>query len=281
MGAESKICHPDYVVQSDETELKIPPRSEKFFINRQEYDRWEKRCMLPFRKLAGLNKSYQLVDIRDARRFEQNNIKQSINIPVHLVKTKLFLKSKKIILLSDGYEYVSMVKVCKELSEAGFDAHVLEGGLISWLEEVKDARGLVKNEILYSMPPEILHNESQYRSWIIIELTTESSPKLKQNFKTVYTFKNYPKVDGVSDIIREMNTSKQNEQNLSFLVVDAEGKRFPEFEQWRNDVVHELNIKNLFYMAGGIAGFERFSGQQRAILNKREFTLSNPGGCVR
>lgn len=281
VGNEARVCNSDYTIQDNVTRLNIYPENEELFASNEEYKRWERRCMLPLQKLDHLDKPYQLVDIRDPHRFSENSIRQSINIPVHRIKAKPFLKSKKIILLSDGYERVNMIKACKTLSETGYDAHVLEGGLVSWLEGAKDVQGLYMDERLYSIPPDKFHNESRYRRWIVIDLTTGLSKKLMPYIDTIHSFDHYPNAQELNKLIKRMAKTDQDIHDLSIVVIDSDGMGFGGFKQWRKSILPQLEVNNLFYMASGLAGFEDFAQKQRAILNKLEFTLLNPEGCSR
>ena len=73
------------------------------------------------------------VDIRLAQEYESFRIPGSLNIPLHAVRSKAFLKNKEFILLDAGHDYATLAKGCAALIEQGFaGAKVLAGGLVAW-----------------------------------------------------------------------------------------------------------------------------------------------------
>lgn len=73
-----------------------------------------------------------LVDVRSAEYFEKLRIPGSINLPLHAVKTKSYLKQSPIVLIDEGFSYNRLSGVCKTLNQEGFNAKVLYGGLLAW-----------------------------------------------------------------------------------------------------------------------------------------------------
>ena len=64
--------------------------------------------------LQGLSSEQKivLVDVRGRKEFNRFRIPGSINIPLHFIKTKTFLRTKSLVLVNEGYCYA-----CKEIVE--------------------------------------------------------------------------------------------------------------------------------------------------------------------
>jgi rhodanese-related sulfurtransferase len=79
-----------------------------------------------------LGKRITLVDVRSQEDFERLRIPGSINLPLHAIKTKSYLKQAPIVLTDEGFSYNRLSEVCKTLNQEGFNAKVLYGGLLAW-----------------------------------------------------------------------------------------------------------------------------------------------------
>jgi rhodanese-related sulfurtransferase len=85
-----------------------------------------------FRKTISENKNVLVIDVRKPEDFEKIRIPSSMNMPLFSVKTKLFLKSKQLILVNEGYNYSQLEPECIGLRKAGFKVNILHGGLYYW-----------------------------------------------------------------------------------------------------------------------------------------------------
>ena len=75
-----------------------------------------------------------LIDVRKEADFERCRIPGSLNIPLHTLKTKAFLKSKPLALINKGYNSGTLEKKCLRLMEAGFtDVSFVIGGLYKYV----------------------------------------------------------------------------------------------------------------------------------------------------
>lgn len=93
-------------------------------------------------KMMHENKESVLVDVRQKSDFDRFRIPGSLNIPLHAIKTKTYLKSKVLILVNEGYRYNQLEQECRHLKQAGFNVRILKGGLYSW----KQKGGIVEGE---------------------------------------------------------------------------------------------------------------------------------------
>lgn len=77
-------------------------------------------------------KAIHLVDVRNAADFERYHIPGSLNIGLHAIRTKSFLKGKPLVLVNEGFVLGPLADGCKALNAAGFKATILAGGLVAW-----------------------------------------------------------------------------------------------------------------------------------------------------
>jgi len=70
-------------------------------------------------ELRPLN-GFSLIDVRSDSEFSSFRIAGSINIPLHQIKTKEFLKKLPVVLVSEGRNTSQLEMACKELELSGF-----------------------------------------------------------------------------------------------------------------------------------------------------------------
>jgi rhodanese-related sulfurtransferase len=73
-----------------------------------------------------------LVDVRGEESFKKIHIPDSINVPLHFIKTKGYLKNIHVILVNRGYEQNRLLHQAELLNKKGFEIVVLSGGLAAW-----------------------------------------------------------------------------------------------------------------------------------------------------
>ncbi len=73
-----------------------------------------------------------IVDVRNGKRFDEFRIPGSINIPLHFIKAKNFLKGKQVVMVNEGFSRNRLENECRGLNEAGFNVSILAGGLCAW-----------------------------------------------------------------------------------------------------------------------------------------------------
>lgn len=102
-------------------ELLQQPSSNSFLIGINEA-----------KELINKTKQTVFIDIRPQSQFNEAHIPDSLNIAVHFIKSKTFLKTMHLILVNQGFARASLIEGVSVLRERGFNAHILDGGLTSW-----------------------------------------------------------------------------------------------------------------------------------------------------
>ena len=118
-----------------------------------------------------------LVDVREERQFAQVRISGSLNIPLFAVKTKAFLKTKPVVLIDEGYRPHHLEETCEQLTQAGFEAQFLFGGLNAWRTRSANFNlpplqgDVFAQNVLNRMPPQASFAEGGGKYWLLIDVS--------------------------------------------------------------------------------------------------------------
>ena len=115
------------------------------------------------------NHKITLVDVRNPEDFERLHIPGSLNIPLHAVKTKGFLKSVAVVLVNEGFQYSLLVTECRQLTDMGFKVLILDGGLPAWKRSGNKLAGdLFALEEMQIVSPHVLFQEIRFYTFLIL-----------------------------------------------------------------------------------------------------------------
>jgi len=82
------------------------------------------------------NSGVTLVDTRSTTEFNGFHIDGALNLSVSSLRTKTFLRGKKLILMGSGKADRDLYMACAELRASGFkDIQILQGGVPAWLRQ--------------------------------------------------------------------------------------------------------------------------------------------------
>ena len=121
-------------------------------------------------------KGITLIDIRSPQDFKRLRIPASINIPLHFIKSKTFLKSTPVVLVHEGFGYSRLISECRRLKALGFEISILDGGLPAWHHKGGWLVGdlLALNDMRDISPREFLP-ESSYRDIFLIDVSPKQT----------------------------------------------------------------------------------------------------------
>lgn len=257
-------------------------RQEKPFNSPVEYRQWVKRCMLSLDDYVRSRQSYFLIDIRDPESYSNDPVRQSLNIPVHLIKTKIFLKHKSVLLINEGYERVAVVHACKQLHDSGYsNVKILEEGVIGLRKHYNDNVGSNINERLFSITPAKLLFDRKFEPWVIVDLSTTYSKNITQYFDLVASLYSYPTIEQLEEILSSSPPNLTPVYPPSIILIDKDGQNFKRFELWYDQISEQLKGNLVVYLKGGMKAFDDYVMRQHAMLSKKEFVLTKPKGCAR
>jgi rhodanese-related sulfurtransferase len=127
--------------------------------------------------VADAFKKYQqgqlvIVDVRRSDAFSHYRIPGSINLPLHQVRHKAFLKAKQLLLVNDGKSYRQLESVAQALENSGFNkVSLLDGGLPAWedFSHLIDGKAGAVASLKFISVKEFL-SESNHGPWLVVNL---------------------------------------------------------------------------------------------------------------
>jgi len=195
-----------------------------------------------------------LIDVRNPEEFARLHIPGSLNIPLHAVKTKFFLKSFLIVMINEGFQYSLLETECRKLKDMGFKAFILDGGLSAWKRKENRLVGdLFALEEMQVISPQAFFQEKDCENTLVIDIAqvqTEISGQLLPNSKHL------PFPDEPGDWARKIEriiASHKNQPFFSILVFNETGDGYSRAKKMLTGL--DLNV---FFLHGGVAGYRRY-----------------------
>jgi len=123
--------------------------------------------------------SYQLIDTRLVRELDIS-LSDAWKIPVTQLKTKAFLKERRLLLIGEGFNRVQAASDCAVLRSAGFDnVKILVGGVDTWRIAKRNRRLPVNTSIKTVSAQQVLH-EYHNNKVVLIATTQEIAENLSK-----------------------------------------------------------------------------------------------------
>ena len=195
-----------------------------------------------------------LIDVRNPEDFERLHVPGSLNIPLHAVKTKVFLKSFPVVLINEGFQYNPLQSECRQLTDLGFKAFILDGGLIAW--ERKGGRlvgDLFALQDMKAVSPQILLQEKDCGNILVIDISTVQSDIAKQLMP--YS-RHIPVSAEPAEWFREFNriiTVHKYQPFLSVVVFNETGNGYDRV----NKILAGQGVY-AFFLQSGVAGYKKY-----------------------
>jgi len=210
------------------------------------------------------------VDVRAEEAFQKIRIPDSINVPLHFVKTKGYLHNMSVILVNQGHTHNRLLFQAELLNKKGIETVVLAGGLAGWSQQKGN---LTKSD---SAESGMLH-EVDTASLSLTEFTRyiDISPE---------------QIAGDSPLLssaEHVPTTSLDDLPALAVLIDAEGQsplaRVLIFNQkGEYGLLENLPGKcrtTLFFLQSGSEGYVKNLLQQQAILEPKSERLKTIGGC--
>lgn len=229
-------------------------------------------CLVPFSAIDKLRtqKDFTFVDVRSPAEYDRYRISGSINIPLHQVKTKEFLKKFPVVLVNDGRSTSELEKTCGELKQAGFDrVSVLEGGLFAWRANKRALEGdpLAQAKLNRMSSIELIEEHGKPNLYVI-DVSTPGKHKDLNAWLPAKIISVPIKVKGdsiarIAKIISQQR--KQNPKGMPLLIAD------------NNDVYDRIDAglqksgvaTVILRLDGGIQGYREHVTRQLAIWSEQ------------
>ena len=227
-------------------------------------------------QLKKKNHKYQIIDIRKNQEFNKVHIPGSINIPLHFIKSKRYLKKKTIIIIDKGFFYRQIIEECKKLKSQNFDVRILNGGLNTWLVKNLPIKGSVfSQEEFFLIDPRKVYQEQSIHPILFVDSSEKKAPS--KNLKTIF-----------SNII-SLDTKPQQsfEEIVKFNKLNPFGSIlvFNNFGEDYNELWNQMlskGITNLFFLKGGLNAYGKYLNNlkiAKAPKNERLKTIQKCRDC--
>ena len=210
------------------------------------------------RHLSSKHEKQIFVDVRSKKIFRLCHIPGSLNIPLHELKHKPFLKQKNLVLINNGGNYAGLQRVCHKLVESGFrQAAVLVGGLTAWRdvggELVGDPFAIEKID---ELAPAAYFADRLYDDWLVVRIVKNGQQVDDTIFPGAVTLNDSEGLIGL--LGREIRTASPDLSTLFTLLVNDDGN-YRELKK----KIHRAGITNIFYLQGGVNAYATFLKNSR------------------
>lgn len=210
-----------------------------------------------------------LVDVRSAGDFAQVHIPGSLNIPLHQVKTKAFLKKAPFVLIDQGYRIRTISLECRGLRRNGFQATILDGGLAAWQAAGHSLDGDVFVAAkLSQVRPRDVFGEGQRNDQVLLDVSTDATEETMRLFPLRVALEKW-------DRLPQTMATFADAKKRTWLVLDQTGSDPRVVER-----LHALGLRQVFYLQGGVMGYRQYLARQQAATAPRESRMFTTKPCV-
>ncbi len=202
----------------------------------------------------GKSQKHLFIDVRPANQFDAARLPGSINLPLHAIRTKSFLKKQPLVLVNNGCQYSLLEAEAKRLGSLGFNVRVLVGGLNCW----KNSGGIIEGDPFASrvwdkMQSYIFVQEEKYADWTVVDFR-ESSLIDDDEFmgKAISASMSADVEQTASDLHKAIK--KQAKGRFQFiLVINEDGEHHERLKV----IMEKTGFANVFFLDGGLRAYRQ------------------------
>jgi rhodanese-related sulfurtransferase len=204
------------------------------------------------------------VDVRSPDDFEKARIPNTLNIPLHAVKSKQFLKNLTFVLINAGENYRTLEEEAIKLKSLGFfNVKILAGGMSAW----RDAGGRIDGDPvilsqLNEISPRDFNIDSSYDDWILIN-TSSLKPVAKDSIFSQAT--HIPFNNNQEKFVNQVQSTifPRDDNPLPFVLILNSNGDYGHIKY----ALRDAELTNIFYLSGGIEAYRDFLEKQVMLLN--------------
>jgi rhodanese-related sulfurtransferase len=215
------------------------------------------------------------IDVRNARAFNALHIAGAMNIPLHFVKTKTYLKSSTLVLVDQGLSFHRLSPACRELRKMGFNVRILDGGMNAWSSHGGPMTGEPVRQMDYCrISPADFFQEKNYQTRIICDVSSIRSDASRQLMPYALHLPLTGDPKSQSEMVEKFKSSHARGR-ATIIVVNTDGDGY-------RDVKHlfeRAGFKNVFYLDGGIDAYGKYLEGLALSWRPREQRMATNGPC--
>jgi rhodanese-related sulfurtransferase len=216
-----------------------------------------------------------LVDVRSPEDFKRLHIPGSLNIPLHAVKTKGFLRSVAVVLIHEGFQYSLLATECRQLTGMGFNVLILDGGLPAWERSGNKVAGdLFALDKMQIVSPHNLIQEIDYENILLIDVSQVKSDISRQ---LMPHSKHLPGSFDPGEWVRRLDRlikSQKNQPFFTILICNETGDGYHNLDK----ILTTAGI-NTFFLQGGVAGYGRYLEDLMLTWQPRDSRIKTNRKC--
>ena len=213
-----------------------------------------------------------LVDVRPAAKTAAVRIPGSIAMPLYVLRTKAFFKTRPFVLVDQGFDQRELAAECRKLRGEGFDARVLHGGLAAW----QRAGGLLtgnrfERDKLSVIQPRDLHRASRHGAFLAVALGPEKTAEAERLLpgSIHVTF------DGDPARLPAQLDRLPKDPGRDTVVITPEGSDFMAIGQ----AADTAGLARVFFLSGGLAAYKQYLSDLERSHRPRAQRLQGQPQC--
>jgi rhodanese-related sulfurtransferase len=256
-------CSADFEENQSEAENIHDSVEKRAKLTNGQYSLALKQCQIGFRKAYGvwLQDKLKIVDVRGSNDFDKYRIPNSLNIPLHSIKTKPFLKNQFIVLVDKGNYQKPLYEECYLLRQMGYEnVKVLDGGIRKWWQKAELEGNEIEIQKLKRVSPKEFEMAKDEKNWYLLnmsgeELAVSSFGLSKESVLTYVGNKDqfFKKLLALMD--------SDNSKHI-FLVLNKDGKDYQRYSA----LLKRAGMSNEYYLVGGLENYVKFKKNQKALI---------------
>jgi rhodanese-related sulfurtransferase len=211
-----------------------------------------------------------LVDVRGEESFKKIHIPDSINVPLHFIKTKDYLRNMHVILVNRGYGQNRLLHQAELLNKKGFEIVVLSGGLAAWSQQGGKLTGsdFAGESVLHNVDPAAFSEKDFSRYIDISPGETAGNSGLLSRAEHLPVISSHD-LSALAAVIDQAGQSPL----ASVLLFNRNGAY-----SLLEGLLDECQT-TIFFLQDGSEGYDKVLLQQQAILEPKSERMKTIGGC--
>lgn len=220
-----------------------------------------------------------LVDVRGKNAFENYRITGSIRVPLHALRTKTFLKDRRVVLVSQGFPNPLLERTCRDLHAAGFtQTRILRGGLRYWQQKRGPIEGqaFAASEVGRISPMEFFAQQDA-GEWLVVAVSPSAAAagRVRQLIPDSLHLPWEGNPLKFASALQSIAAGRAPSGLRSVLVCDESGTQYEGIER----EVPKEDIGAVFYLEGGLQAYQAFLEQQALLRQPRQEEVQRCATC--